>query len=114
MLTHIETPLAEWDTEICEALLSIQHVGGAAALNYVVGPLGRHGAGDFGLGNHGVPLINYGGPGRTTLQKHKPGTMPISGIAKHLLLSILQLLELSEMMVPTQKSLLSLVCMQLD
>ena len=114
VLNHLESPLAEWDPEICEALLSIQHVGGAAALNYVVGPLGRHGAGDFGVGNHGVPLINYGGPGRTTLQKHRPGTMPVSGISKHLLLSILQLLELSEMMVPTQSSLLSLVCMQLD
>ena len=73
VLRHLEQPNATWDTEICEALLSIQHVGGANALNYVVGPLGRHGA-----GHQGVPLINYGGPGRTTLQKFRSGTTPAS------------------------------------
>ena len=78
-------------------------------VNYVVGPLGRHGA-----GHHGIPLINYGGPGRTTLQKYRPGTMPVSGTSKHLLLASLRLLELSEMQVSTSKCLLSLVCMQLD
>ena len=109
VLRHLEQPNATWDTEICEALLSIQHVGGANALNYVIGPLGRHGA-----GHQGVPLINYGGPGRTTLQKFRPGTMPISGISKHLLLSTLRLLEMSEMLVPRSSCVLSLVCLQLD
>ena len=109
VLTHLEDPSAEWDPEVCEALTSIQHVGGASALNYVVGPLGRHGA-----GHHGIPLINYGGPGRTTLQKYRSGTMPVSGTSKHLLLASLRLLELSEMQVSTSKCLLSLVCMQLD
>ena len=104
---HLVNPRAEWDFEICEALQSIQHMGGAGAVNYVVGPLGRNGP-------QGLPLLNYGGPSYDTLKRRKPGSMPVSGIAKHLLLSTLKLLELSDLKTITAKSHLFAVSMQMD
>ena len=104
---HIVNPKAEWDFEVCEALQSIQHAGGALAVNYVVGPLGRHGP-------RGLPLLNYGGPSMRTIQRRKPGTMPVSGITKHLLLSTLQLLELSDVKTVSSSCLLFAVSLQID
>ena len=104
---HLVNPRAEWDFEICEALQSIQHMGGAGAVNYVVGPLGRNGP-------QGLPLLNYGGPSYDTVKRRKPGSMPVSGIAKHLLLSTLKLLELSDLKTITAKSHLFAVSMQMD
>ena len=104
---HLIKPTAEWDFEVCEALQSIQHAGGAVAVNYVVGPLGKNGP-------QGLPLLNYGGPSYDTIKRRKPGVMPVSGIAKHLLLSTLQLLELSDVKTMTSRSHLFAVSMQLD
>ena len=104
---HLVNPRAEWDFEICEALQSIQHMGGAGAVNYVVGPLGRNGP-------QGLPLLNYGGPSYDTLKRRKPGSMPVSGIAKYLLLSTLKLLELSDLKTITAKNHLFAVSMQMD
>ena len=104
---HLEHPKTEWDNEVCEALQSIQHAGGGVAVSYVVGPLGHHGP-------LGVPLLNYGGPSYQTLKRRKPGTMPVSGITKQLLISALKLLELSDVKTSTATSLLFPVGLQVD
>ena len=68
-------------------------------MNYVIGPLGR-GQGSDGrretVGSTVGPVLNYGGLGSFVLQKYVPGTMPKSGISKHILLASLKLLESSE------------------
>ena len=72
-----------------------------------MGPLGKNGP-------QGLPLLNYGGPSNDTIKRRNPGVMPVSGIAKHLLLSTLQLLELSDVKTMTSRSHLVAVSMQLD
>ena len=65
---HLDNPNSRWDPEICEALMSIKHLGGRATMNHVVGPLGR-GQGSQGrrdaIGTTGAenclkPVLNYG------------------------------------------------------
>ena len=119
---HLDNPNSRWDPEICEALMSIKHLGGRATMNHVVGPLGR-GQGSQGrrdaIGTTGAenclkPVLNYGGPGNFVLQKYVPGTMPISGISKHLLLSCLRLLDLSEVKTASPTCEVFSVALQLD
>ena len=38
---HLEDPSSKWDPEVCEALMSIRHLGGKANMNHVIGPLSR-------------------------------------------------------------------------
>ena len=114
---HLENPKKPWDHEICEGLLSIKYLGGKAAMNYVIGPLSR-GQGSEGkrdlAGSPDSPVLNYGGPGNFVLQKYVSGTMPISGISKHNLLSCLRILELSEVKTANPKCEVFSVSLQLD
>ena len=120
---HLEDPSSKWDPEVCEALMSIRHLGGKATMNHVIGPLSR-GQGRPGrktsststseIENSYSPVLNYGGPSSGTLQKFVPGTMPISGISKILQLSSLRLLDLSEVKTVLPKVELFSVALQMD
>ena len=94
VVKHLQDPNKKWDPIICEALMSIRHLGGMATMNHVIGPLrtgyGRKGCKDVS------PILNYGGPSHFVLSKYVPGIMPISGISKHNLLSAQTLLKLSD------------------
>ena len=87
--------MTPWDSEIVEALISIQFVGGKNAMRYVTGPLRRGNIKKKDDNTSGVPVINYGGPSEEVIRKHNPGVMPVSGISKSLLLSSHKLLPLS-------------------
>ena len=82
-------------------------------MNHVIGPLSR-GQGRKSLGKDLTPVLNYGGPSSFVLQKYVPGNMPISGISKHLLLSVLRLLDLSEVMTTKPTCQLFSVSLQMD
>ena len=110
---HLENNDERWDPEICEALISIKHLGGKATMNHVIGPLSL-GQGRKSLGKDLTPVLNYGGPSSFVLQKYVPGNMPISGILKHLLLSVLRLLDLSEVMTTKPTCQLFSVSLQMD
>ena len=120
---HLENPSSKWDPEVCEALMSIRHLGGKATMNHVIGPLSR-GQGRPGRKTSSTstseieksysPVLNYGGPSNGTLQKFVPGTMPISGISKTLQLSSLRLLDLSEVKTVLPKVELFSVALRMD
>ena len=110
---HLENDDEHWDPEICEALISIKHLGGKATMNYVVGPLSR-GQGRKGPVKDLSPVLNYGGPSSFVLQKYVPGNMQISGISKHLQLSVLRLLDLSEVVTINPTSHLFSVSLEMD
>ena len=119
---HLENPKTKWDPEICEALMSIKHLGGKATMNHVIGPLSR-GQGREGrkenIGTTGAqeqfnPVLNYGGPSSFTLQKYVPGIMPISGISKQIQLSSLRLLDLSDMKTVKPNLEIYSVALQMD
>ena len=81
-------------------------------MNHVIGPLrtsfGREGCKDVS------PILDYGGPSHFVLAKYVPGIMPISGISKHLHLSALRLLNLSEVKTCHPAIELFSVALQMD
>ena len=114
---HLEDPRKQWDPEVCEALMSIKHLGGKSTMNHVIGPLSR-GQGRMGSKDNpdGLfePVLNYGGPSSWILQKFVPGIMPISGISRNIQLSCLALLKLSDTKTDLPRCELFSVALQMD